>query len=155
MEDLAGAQIKMTKLMVEANKKRDKLFLKHKADEPQRTREYKAEEASKNQEHELRLAQIYASVRPTSGISGIYPIGHICKIYLEIVKTYKQMSLGNVNICLTIIFNCDSPRSYRGAPQKLKGNMAKKRHISLLFLCIYAYVHVLIYVAAFFVILLK
>ena len=117
MEDLAGAQIKMTKLMVEADKKRDKLFLKHKADEPQRTREYKAEEASKNQEHELRLAQIYASVRPTSGISGIYPIGHICKIYLEIVKTCKQMSLGNVNICLTIIFNCDNPRSYRGAPQ--------------------------------------
>ena len=55
--------------MIEADKKRDELFLKHKTDEAQRTREYKAEEASKNQEHELRLAQIYASVRPTSYLS--------------------------------------------------------------------------------------
>ena len=42
MEDLAGAQIKSTELMIEADKKRDELFLKHKADEGQRTREYKA-----------------------------------------------------------------------------------------------------------------
>ena len=48
MEDLAGAQIKRTKLMIEAGKNRDGLFLKHKADEAQQTREYKAEEASKN-----------------------------------------------------------------------------------------------------------
>ena len=41
--DLAGAQIKRTKLMMEADKKRDELFVKHKADEAQRTREYKAE----------------------------------------------------------------------------------------------------------------
>ena len=32
------------------------------------------------------------------------------QIYLEIVKTYKQMSFGNVNICHTIIINCDHPR---------------------------------------------
>ena len=43
MEDLAGAEIKRTKLMMEADKKRDELFVKHKADEAQRTREYKAE----------------------------------------------------------------------------------------------------------------
>ena len=48
MEDLAGAQIKRTKLMTEADKKGDELFLKHKADEAQRTHEYKAEEDSKN-----------------------------------------------------------------------------------------------------------
>ena len=48
MEDLAGAKIKRTKLMVKTDQKRDELFLKHKADEAQRTREYKAEEASKN-----------------------------------------------------------------------------------------------------------
>ena len=66
MEDLAGAQTKRTKLMMEADKKGDELFLKHKADEAQRTHEYKAEEDSKNWEHELRLAQIYASIRPTS-----------------------------------------------------------------------------------------
>ena len=29
MDDLAGAQIKRTKLMIEADKKRDRLFLKH------------------------------------------------------------------------------------------------------------------------------
>ena len=29
MEDLAGAQIKRTKLMIEADKKKDRLFLKH------------------------------------------------------------------------------------------------------------------------------
>ena len=69
MEDLAGAQIKRTKLMIEADKKRDEIFLKHKADEAQRTREYKPEEAIKNREHELRLTQIYASVRPTSYLS--------------------------------------------------------------------------------------
>ena len=32
MEDLAGAQTKRTKLMIEADKKRDELFLKHKAE---------------------------------------------------------------------------------------------------------------------------
>ena len=37
MEDLAGAQTKRTKLMIEAGKKRDELFLKHKADESQQT----------------------------------------------------------------------------------------------------------------------
>ena len=42
VEDLAGAQIKSTKLMIEEDKKRDELFLKHKTDEGQRTREYKA-----------------------------------------------------------------------------------------------------------------
>ena len=42
VEDLAGAQIKRTKLMIEEDKKRDELFLKHKTDEGQRTREYKA-----------------------------------------------------------------------------------------------------------------
>ena len=66
MEDLAGAQTKRTKLMMEADKKGDELFLKHKADEAQRTHEYKAKEDSKDWEHELRLAQIYASIRPTS-----------------------------------------------------------------------------------------
>ena len=35
MEDLAGAQNKRTKLMIETNKKRIELFLKHKADEAQ------------------------------------------------------------------------------------------------------------------------
>ena len=56
MEDLAGAEIKRTKLMIKADQKRDELFLKHKADEAQGTREYKAEEASKNREHELRIS---------------------------------------------------------------------------------------------------
>ena len=35
MEDLPGAKIERTKLMIDADKKRDKLFLKHKADEAQ------------------------------------------------------------------------------------------------------------------------
>ena len=35
MEDLAGAQNKRTKLMIETDKKRVELFLKHKADEAQ------------------------------------------------------------------------------------------------------------------------
>ena len=69
MEDLAGAQIKRTKLMIEADKKRDELCLKHNTDKAQQISEYKAEDASKNREHELRLAQIYASVRPTSYLS--------------------------------------------------------------------------------------
>ena len=69
MDDLAGAQIKWRKLMIEADKKTDELFLKHKADEAQQSREYRAEETSKNREHELRLAQIYASVRPASYLS--------------------------------------------------------------------------------------
>ena len=69
MEDLAGAQIKRTKLMIEADKKRDELCLKHNTDKAQQIGEYKAEDVSKNREHELRLAQIYASVRPTSYLS--------------------------------------------------------------------------------------
>ena len=48
MEDLAGRQIKRTKLMIEADKKRHELFLKHKADEAQRPCKYNAKEASKN-----------------------------------------------------------------------------------------------------------
>ena len=35
MEGLAGAQIERTKLMIDADKKRDKLSLKHKADKAQ------------------------------------------------------------------------------------------------------------------------
>ena len=35
MEDLADAQIERTKLMIDPDKKRDKLVLKHKADEAQ------------------------------------------------------------------------------------------------------------------------
>ena len=54
MEDLAGAQIKWRKLMIEADKKTDELFLKHKADEAQQSREYRAEETRKNREHELK-----------------------------------------------------------------------------------------------------
>ena len=42
MEDHAGVQIKRTKLVIEADKKRDELFLKHKEDEAQQTHEYKA-----------------------------------------------------------------------------------------------------------------
>ena len=69
MDDLAGAQIKSIKLMIGAGKKRYEFFLKHKGDEAQRTPEYKAEEASKYRQYELRLAQIYASVKPTSYLS--------------------------------------------------------------------------------------
>ena len=45
MEDLASSQIRRAKLMIEADRKRDELFLKH-----------KKEEAKWNREHELRLA---------------------------------------------------------------------------------------------------
>ena len=54
MQDLASLQIKRSKLMIEADRKRDGLFLKH-----------KKEEAKRNREHELRLAQIYATVLTT------------------------------------------------------------------------------------------
>ena len=52
------------------------------------------------------------------------------------------MSLGNVNTCCTIIINCDHPSIEQ--PTKLKKNMARKRHVSLLFLlqmflCSYLY----------------
>ena len=67
MEDLAGAQIKWRKLMIEEDKNTDELFLKHKTDEAQQTCEFL--QTSKNREHELRLAQIYASVRPASFLS--------------------------------------------------------------------------------------
>ena len=69
MEDLAGAQNKRTKLMIKTYKKKRWVFLKHKADEAQWTRKYKAEEVSKNGEHELRIAQIYSSLKPTSYLS--------------------------------------------------------------------------------------
>ena len=52
------------------------------------------------------------------------PIGHICKICLEIVKSYKQMSLGIVNICHTIIISCDHPRIKQ--PHKTKKTWPKK-----------------------------
>ena len=66
MDDLAGAQIKSIKFMIGVGKKTYEFFLKHKVDEAQRTPEYKAEEASKYRQYELRLAQIYASVKPTN-----------------------------------------------------------------------------------------
>ena len=43
------------------------------------------------------------------------------------------MSLGNVNICHTVIINCDPPRIEK--PHKTKKNMDRKRDVSLLFLC--------------------
>ena len=55
MEDLASSQIKRAKLMIEADRKRDELFLKH-----------KEEEAKRNREHKLRLAQIYATALANS-----------------------------------------------------------------------------------------
>ena len=145
MEDLAGALIKRTKLMIEADKKRGELFLKHKADEAQRTREYKTEEASRNREHELRLAQIYASVRPASfkstGSVASIRLSAICKIYLEIVKTYKQTSLGNVNICHTIIINCDPPRIKE--PHKTKKKTCSIGVLLQMSLCSYLYSYIL------------
>ena len=54
-EDLASSQIKRAKLMIEGDQKRDELFLKH-----------KKEEAKQNREHELRLAQIYATALANS-----------------------------------------------------------------------------------------
>ena len=75
--------------MIEADKKRDQLFLKHQAVEAQRIREYKAEEASKNREHELRLAPIYASVTPTSYLS------QGDQWHLSTYRSYMQNPSGN------------------------------------------------------------
>ena len=55
MEDLASSQIKHAELMIEAVRKRDELFLKH-----------KEEEVKRNREHELRLAQIYGTALANS-----------------------------------------------------------------------------------------
>ena len=52
---IASSQIKRAKLMIEAHRKREKLFLK-----------YKEEEAKRNREHELSLAQIYATALANS-----------------------------------------------------------------------------------------
>ena len=49
--DMAASQIKKTKMMLEADEKRDAMFLKH-----------KAEEAKRNREHELMLARIYMGI---------------------------------------------------------------------------------------------
>ena len=98
MQDLAGAQSKRTKLMIEADKKRDKLFLKHKADKTQRTSEYKSEWDSKNPQHELRLAQMYASVRPTT-TNCDHP--HIEKPH----KTKKNMSTKR-HVSLLLLCRC-------------------------------------------------
>ena len=121
MEDLAGAQIKRTKLMIETGKNRDGLFLKHKADEAQQTREYKAEEASKNREHELSLAQMYASVRPTSYLS------QGDQWHLSTYRPYMQNLSGNSkNIQTNESGQCEylshnqnqlRPSTYGGAPQ--------------------------------------
>ena len=89
MKDLAGVQIKRTKLMIEADKKRDELFLQHKEDEAQPILKYKAEEASKNREHELRLAQIYTSVRPTSYLR------QVDQWHLSAYWSYMQNLSGN------------------------------------------------------------
>jgi len=51
VEDMNSSQMKRTQMMIEADVKRDELFLKH-----------KAEEAEKNREHELRLAQVYSAM---------------------------------------------------------------------------------------------
>ena len=121
MEDQAGVQIKRTKLMIEADKKRDELFLKHKAHEAQQTRQYKAKDASKNREHELRLAQIYTSVRPTSYLS------QGDQWHLSAYRPYMQNLSGKGKNLQTNEFgeyeylshnhNQLRPLMYRGAPQ--------------------------------------
>ena len=55
MQDIASSQIKRAKLMIEAHRKREKLFLK-----------YKEEEAKRNREYELSLAQTYATALANS-----------------------------------------------------------------------------------------
>ena len=55
MQDLPSSQTKHAKLMIEADWKRDELFLKH-----------KEEEAKENREHELKLAQIYTTALANS-----------------------------------------------------------------------------------------
>ena len=110
--------------MIEADKKRDGLFLKHKVDEAQRTREYKAEEAGKNQEHELRLAQIYASGRTASYLS------HEGQWHLYTYRSYMQnLSGSSKNVQANEFGQCEylshnhnqlRPPTYRGAPQNYK-----------------------------------
>ena len=108
-------------------KKRDELFLKHKADE------YKAEEASKNKEHEVRIAQIYASVKPTSYLSQGY------QWHLSAYLPYMQNLSGNSkNVQKNEFGQCEylsHNHNLLRPPIKLKKNKAKKRHVSLLFLC--------------------
>ena len=89
MDDLAGAQIKSIKLMIGAGKKTYEFFLKHKVDEAQRTPEYKAEEANKYRQCELRLAQICASVKPTSYLS------QGDQWHLSAYRSYTQNLFGN------------------------------------------------------------
>ena len=120
MEDLPGAQIKKTKLMIKADKKRDKFFLKHKTDEAQRTREYKAEKASKNRECELRLAQIYVSVRPTSYLSqgGQWHLSAYRPYIQNLSGNSKDAQANEFRQCeyLSHDHNQLRPPTYRGAP---------------------------------------
>ena len=144
MEDLAGAQIKRTKLMIEAGKNRDGLFLKHKADEAQQTREYKAEEASKNREHELSLAQMYASVRPTSYLS------QGDQWHLSAYRPYMQNLSGNSKNVQTNAFGqCEylshnhnklRPPTYR-RDHKNKKNMNKKRRFIVALMQMLSYLY--------------
>ena len=102
-------------------KKRDELFLKHKADEAQRTCEYKVEEGRKNREPVLRLAQTYASVRPNSYLS------QEDQWHLSAYRPYMQNLSGNgENVqtnefgkCEYLSHNHNQLRlpTYRGAPQ--------------------------------------
>ena len=76
--------------MIQVNKKRDELFLKQKSeDEAQPTYEYKSKEASKNREHELRLAQAHAAVRPNSYLS------QGDQWHLSVYQSYMQNICGN------------------------------------------------------------
>ena len=102
-------------------KKRDELFLKHKADEAQRTCEYKVEESRKNREPVLRLAQTYASVRSNSYLS------QEDQWHLSAYRPYMQNLPGNgENVqtnefgkCEYLSHNHNQLRlpTYRGAPQ--------------------------------------
>ena len=69
LEDLAGAQIKTTKLTISRTKKDMCFFLNTRQMKLSEPLNYKGKEACKNREDHLRLAQIYASVRPTNYLS--------------------------------------------------------------------------------------
>ena len=90
----------------------------------------KTDEESLNEEGEQNVIRRVPTKTPVNGNKKLVVAPHRKRnvirsrnqIYLEI-KTYKQMSLGNVNICHTIIINCDHPRIK--APHKTKKNMVK------------------------------
>ena len=86
VDQIASVQMKKHKLLLEADLKREEMYLKFKQEELQRSREYEERMAERAREHEIRMAEIYVRAMNGGSQSNYHPSNnaamHLMKLYV-------------------------------------------------------------------------